>query len=74
MDPACGSGTLLVAAYKEKERLAKTSPTAPRKVEALHEQLIEQINGIDVMAFAREIASANLAATHIGIAARPNIY
>jgi predicted RNA methylase len=74
LDPACGSGTLLVAAYKEKERLAKTSPTAPREAEALHRQLIEQVTGIDIMAFAREIASANLAATHIGIMARPNIY
>ena len=74
LDPACGSGTLLVAAYKEKERLARTSPTAPREAEALHRQLIEQVTGIDIMAFAREIASANLAATHIGIMARPNIY
>ncbi len=57
MDPACGSGTLLVSAYLRKVSLSKE--TNKRKV---HRQFVENdITGIDAMAFAAHLAAVNLA-------------
>lgn len=57
MDPACGSGTLLVAAYRRKMALA-----SPRDRRDLHTQFMERdITGIDAMAFAAHLAAVNLA-------------
>ncbi len=57
MDPACGSGTLLVAAYRRKMALA-----APKNRRELHTRFMEQdITGIDAMAFAAHLAAVNLA-------------
>ena len=47
LDPACGSGTLLVEAYQRKAALAP-----PMSKEELHKRLINDIWGIDVMHFA----------------------
>ena len=56
MDPACGSGTLLVAAYKRKLALAQGSQFE------LHRKFVEeQITGIDAMAFSGHLAAVNLA-------------
>jgi len=60
LDPACGSGTLLVSAYKRKLSLAGGEVT-----EALHKQFVERdLTGIDIMAF-----SAHLAAVHLALQA-----
>lgn len=57
IDLACGSGTLLVAAYKQKARLASRNDLA-----SLHKQFVENdITGIDAMAFSSHLAAVNLA-------------
>jgi hypothetical protein len=56
LDPACGSGTLLVSSYKRKIELAKD------KSAKTHQKFVEeQITGIDVMAFSGHLAAVNLA-------------
>jgi len=52
LDPACGSGTLLVSAYRRKRELRGGSSG--------HEQLLEEICGIDVVPFAAHLAALNL--------------
>jgi tRNA1(Val) A37 N6-methylase TrmN6 len=57
MDLACGSGTLLVAAYRKKMKLASKGDIA-----SLHRQFVEKdITGIDAMAFSSHLAAVNLA-------------
>lgn len=57
MDLACGSGTLLVAAYRQKTKLANKADSA-----SLHKQFVEKdITGIDAMAFSSHLAAVNLA-------------
>lgn len=57
LDPACGSGTLLVAAYKRKMELSPTD-----NLSRLHKRFIEnEITGIDAMAFSSHLAAVNLA-------------
>lgn len=57
LDPACGSGTLLVAAYREKARLSEKHELA-----TLHKQFVEHdITGVDAMAFSSHLAAVNLA-------------
>lgn len=61
-DPACGSGTILVAAYKEKSRLHQKEgwPWNP------HRRFCEDdIFGADIMPFATHLATANLAAMDV---------
>jgi hypothetical protein len=57
LDPACGSGTLLVAAYRRKFQLTlKGSPTS------IHHRFVEQeITGIDAMGFSAHLSAVNLA-------------
>jgi len=56
MDPACGSGTILVEAYRRK-RLLWSGPSSP------HRRFCEEdLTGIDIMPFAAHLAVANLAA------------
>jgi len=56
LDPACGSGTLLVSSYKRKMALAQGDPVE------IHQKFVEeQITGIDVMAFSGHLAAVNLA-------------
>ncbi len=56
LDPSCGSGTLLVSAYRRKMELSTGNPTE------LHQKFVEeQITGIDVMAFSGHLAAVNLA-------------
>lgn len=56
MDPACGSGTMLVAAYNRKKNLSSTW------TEDIHKQFVElDIAGIDVMPFAAHLSCIHLA-------------
>jgi tRNA1(Val) A37 N6-methylase TrmN6 len=61
-DPACGSGTILVAAYRQKERLHRLE----RKPGNPHQRFCEQdIFGCDIMPFAVHLTTANLAAMDV---------
>jgi len=53
LDPACGSGTLLVHSYIQKRRL--------KGIGAKHKKLISEIAGSDISVFATILASVNLA-------------
>lgn len=56
MDPACGSGTMLVSAYQRKKTLSGTW------TEETHRQFVENdITGIDVMPFAAHLSCIHLA-------------
>lgn len=56
MDPACGSGTMLVAAYNRKKDLS------PTWTEDVHQQFVERdIAGVDVMPFAAHLSCIHLA-------------
>ncbi len=59
IDPACGSGTLLVAAYGRKKRLGGDRQNLHR------EFLEEEITGIDIMPFASHLTAVNLAAQDV---------
>jgi type I restriction-modification system DNA methylase subunit len=66
-DIACGSGTILMSAYKTKRDLYKNrlSPTS-RDIRAMHKSFIEeQITGNDIMAFACVLSGLNLAVQDI---------
>jgi len=52
LDPACGSGTLLVAAYHKKSRIGKVRPH--------HKIVEEELTGVDIMPFAAHLAALNL--------------
>jgi len=57
LDPACGSGTLLVAAYRRKAALARGKDPS-----TLHHNFVErEITGIEAMGFAAHLAAVNLA-------------
>lgn len=59
-DPACGSGTLLTAAYRRKSELF----TAQGHAGNPHQRFTEdEIFGADIMPFAVHLTAANLAAT-----------
>ncbi|MFC2017008.1 class I SAM-dependent DNA methyltransferase [Chloroflexota bacterium] len=52
LDPACGSGTLLVSAYRKKMLAGKGRP---------HKKIVEEeITGVDIMPFAAHLAALNL--------------
>ena len=57
LDPACGSGTLLVSAYKSKGRVSGKPVT-----ERQHKRFVEHdLTGIDIMPFSAHLAAINLA-------------
>lgn len=57
LDPACGSGTLLIAAYRRIRQLS-----SGRNKVALHRSLVEErLTGIDAMAFSAHLAAVGLA-------------
>ena len=62
-DFACGSGTLLIAAYDRKAKLLN------KKINQKdHEKFIgKQLTGIDVMAFAAHLAAVQLALNNLHI-------
>jgi len=70
LDPACGSGTLLVESYHRKASLAP----ADKKRDWLHKKFVEKdIHGIDVMTFATNMSSINLLSQRIDVPVKPNI-
>lgn len=59
LDPACGSGTLLVAAYHQKMRLNQLASQEDQI--KTHKLFVEnQITGLDVMAFSAHLAAVQL--------------
>ncbi len=52
MDPACGSGTLLVSAYKRVKEINESLK---------HYQILQNLFGVDVSLFAGQLAGINLA-------------
>ncbi len=62
LDPACGTGTLLVAALKTiKDRMAATKPTTRARLAQAHKKLVENsIRGLDVNYQATQLAASNL--------------
>ncbi|MCL5105397.1 MAG: N-6 DNA methylase [Armatimonadetes bacterium] len=53
MDPACGGGTFLVRAYSRKRDLSKGRLT--------HQELIQQLYGMDISAYPAHLTTINLA-------------
>lgn len=65
LDPACGSGTLLVSAYKQKMRLYQKLH-GYEKLKQIHKKFLENdITGIDIMPFAAHLTTLNLASQDI---------
>ena len=65
IDPACGSGTLLVAAYKRKQWLYEKMFGYANQAQ-MHKDFIEKdITGIDIMPFAAHISTINLTMQNI---------
>ncbi|MFX1502722.1 MAG: N-6 DNA methylase [Promethearchaeota archaeon] len=65
IDPACGSGTLLVAAYRRKLTLYKLL-YGYEELNHIHKSFIEEdITGIDIMPFAAHITAINLTMQNI---------
>ena len=62
LDPACGTGTLLMAALKTiKERMAAAQPMTPEQIRQAHKQLVENaIRGLDINYQATQLAASNL--------------
>ena len=65
LDPACGSGTLLVSAYKRKMKLYQKLHGF-QKLNEIHKKFLENdITGIDIMPFAAHITTLNLTSQDI---------
>ncbi len=62
LDPACGTGTLLMAALKTiKERMAAAKPMTPEQTRQVHKRLVENsIRGLDINYQATQLAASNL--------------
>ena len=61
IDPACGSGTLLVSSYQRKLEMYKDE-NDDNNFKKIHKRFLEQeITGIDIMPFASHITTINLA-------------
>ena len=71
LDPACGSGTLLVSAYEAK--MEKALLRGLSRSEAHRLFLEEHIAGIDVMQFAKELTSINLSLQSVETPVEPRI-
>lgn len=69
MDTACGSGTLLVSAYRRKFDLYKQiQKLEPRNIEKMHKKFVEEdLTGSDIMPFASHLTAVNLCAQTIMI-------
>ena len=61
LDPACGGGTFLVRAYYRKRALAGITTDSP----VTHEQLLDQIFGVDIGPFPAQLSTINLAVRHL---------
>jgi|GEM_PF-572935 len=72
LDPACGSGTLLVSTYEAK--MEKALRQGLKRSEAHELFLNKHIIGIDIMQFAKELTSINLALQDIEMPIKPKVY
>ncbi|MYA68238.1 MAG: N-6 DNA methylase [Gammaproteobacteria bacterium] len=62
MDPACGTGTLLMAVLRTvKDRVAARNPTTTEQQNALHRSLVEDVLcGLDINQHGVQLAACNL--------------
>jgi predicted RNA methylase len=71
LDPACGSGTLLVSAYEAK--MEKALAQGIDRIKA-HELFVKgHIVGIDIMQFAKSLTSVNLALQEVEASIEPAV-
>jgi type I restriction-modification system DNA methylase subunit len=69
LDPACGSGGFLVKTYhKLKDLKKKENPFADDST--LHEEILNQLYGIDINPFPAQLSSINLAVRDLKVASR----
>lgn len=69
LDPACGSGGFLVKAYhKLKDLKKKENPFADD--DKLHEEILNQLYGIDINPFPAQLSSINLAVRNLKVSSR----
>ena len=61
LDPACGGGTFLVRAYYRKRALTGITEDSADT----HEQLLDELFGVDIGAFPAQLSTINLAVRHI---------
>jgi type I restriction-modification system DNA methylase subunit len=61
LDPACGGGTFLVRAYARKRALATQEGR-----ERSHQELLQELFGVDVASFPAQLATINLAVRRLG--------
>jgi len=69
LDPGCGSGGFLVKAYhKLKDLKKKENPFADDS--KLHEEILNQLYGIDINPFPAQLSSINLAVRNLKVTSR----
>ncbi|KPV63623.1 MAG: N5-glutamine S-adenosyl-L-methionine-dependent methyltransferase [Candidatus Bathyarchaeota archaeon BA2] len=69
LDPACGSGSFLVKAYhKLKDLKRKENPFADDN--KLHEEILNELYGIDINPFPAQLSSINLAIRNLKVTSR----
>jgi type I restriction-modification system DNA methylase subunit len=69
LDPACGSGGFLVKAYhKLKDLKKKENPFTDDA--RLHEEILNQLYGVDINPFPAQLSSINLAVRNLKVASR----
>jgi type I restriction-modification system DNA methylase subunit len=69
LDPACGSGGFLVKAYhKLKDLKKKENPFSEDN--KLHEEILNQLYGIDINPFPAQLSSINLAVRNLKVTSR----
>jgi len=69
LDPACGSGGFLVKSYhKLRELKKKENPFADDA--KLHEEILDQLYGVDINPFPAQLSSINLAVRNLQVASR----
>jgi len=69
LDPGCGSGGFLVKAYhKIKDLKKKENPFADDA--RLHEEILDQLYGIDINPFPAQLSSINLAVRNLKVTSR----
>ncbi|MGB9756171.1 MAG: N-6 DNA methylase [Candidatus Bathyarchaeales archaeon] len=69
LDPACGSGGFLVKAYhKLKDLKKKENPFADE--DRLHEEILNQLHGVDINPFPAQLSSINLAIRNLKVVSR----
>ena len=61
LDPACGGGTFLIRAYYRKRAMNGITQDTP----TTHEQLLDEIFGVDIGAYPAQLSTINLAVRHL---------